>query len=102
MRQGKGDEMSLVCIGRKLSRKVKPYETVVSEGPAGEPWLRGTYSIPPEIAWLRTYCTYNTPQLYGNTNYLMYKNLGMLISRINIRTLKCNGIHRYHTVRIFK
>ena len=88
--------MSLISIRKALTIIAKPYATI-STSAYGTKLLQ----IPPEIAWLRTYNTYCTPNLYNSTR-LMHKNLGMLLGRINNISAKPNGIYRYHRVKRFR
>ena len=88
--------MSIVKV-RKLCRLVEPYQTVtLSRGSI----YASTISVPPETTWLRTYNTYCPSIVHDNTTKLMYKNMGMLLNRLNYKG-DTNAIRRYRKVRIF-
>lgn len=55
--------------------------------------------IPSEFSWVQTYVNYSFDPLW--LNYLPYRNLGLLLSRLTPNG-KPNLIKKYHKVRIFK
>ena len=56
-------------------------------------------TIPTEYCWMQTYVTYS---YYNDKKYLLYKNMGMILSRLIQETGKPNPIKHYHKIRIFR
>lgn len=57
--------------------------------------------IPSTIAWLQTYINYNMTSPY-NTTYLLYKNIGLLLNRLNKNNDKPNLVKHYQRIKVFK
>ena len=86
--------MSLIRIRGKLIG-VTPYQQVtVYNGPVPK-----YLTIPTEYCWIQTYVTYS---YYEDKKYLLYKNMGMVLSRLSPISGKPNAIKHYYKLRIFR
>lgn len=55
-------------------------------------------TVPTEYCWVQTYLTYS---YYEDKKYLLYKNMGMLLSRLLGRNGKPNPLKYYNKVKVF-
>ena len=56
-------------------------------------------TVPTEYCWVQTYLTYS---YYEDKKYLLYKNMGMLLSRLLERNGKPNPLKHYNKVKVFR
>lgn len=56
-------------------------------------------TIPTEYCWVQTYLTYS---YYENKKYLLYKNMGMLLSRLLEWNGKPNPLKYYNKIKVFR
>jgi len=66
------NEVSLVHL--KIMHVVKPYDKVAR----GE-LIRYYKQVPTTYCWMQTYVTYS---YYEHSKYLLYKNMGLILSRV--------------------
>ena len=91
----KSKETTVSLISAKMLKGVTYQQQVtVYNGPTPK-----YLTIPTEYCWVQTYLTYS---YYEDKKYLLYKNMGMLLSRLLEWNGKPNPLKYYNKVKVFR
>ena len=86
-------ELSLISA-KKLQGVTYQQQVTVWNGPVPK-----YLTIPTEYCWMQTYVTYS---YYNDKKYLLYKNMGMVLSRLLQINGKPNPIKHYNKLKVFR